>query len=96
MPLNPCYKLKQEAKWRRMSTMEFTLRKGKRYKSVVTLGFVERIATNELIAGKFEAAGFTNVTVTGEGGTRYAEGVWSQNDLRPTYPPQVSDISEVA
>lgn len=75
--------------------MDFTLQKGKRYKSVVTLGFVERIASNEMIAGKFQAAGFTDVKVTGEGGTRYAEGVWNQDNVRPTYPPQISDISEV-
>lgn len=75
--------------------MDFTLQKGKRYRSVITLGFVERIASNEMIANKFQAAGFTDVKVTGEGATRYAEGVWSQDNTRPTYPAQISDIAEV-
>ncbi len=76
--------------------MIFTLQKGKRYRTTLTLGFVERIATNETIADKFREAGFTDVNVKGEGGTRYAEGVWSSDDLRPTFPPQVSEVSEVA
>lgn len=75
--------------------MDFTLQKGKRYRSVITLGFVERIASNEMIANKFQTAGFTDVKVTGEGGTRYAEGVWNQDNTRPTYPAQISDIAEV-
>ena len=76
--------------------MNFTLHKGKRYKTVVTLGFVERLATNDLIAEKFRAAGFTDVEVKGEGSTRYAEGVWTAEDLRPTFPPQISDMTEMA
>lgn len=75
--------------------MNFTLQKGKRYKSLITLGFVERLASNDVIADKFRAAGFTDVAVTGEGGTRYAEGVWNLDDLRTTYPPQISDVSEI-
>ncbi len=75
--------------------MNYTLERGKRYKSMITLGFVERLASNEAIASRFREAGFTDVTVTGEGGTRYAEGVWSADNLRPTFPPQISDFSEV-
>jgi hypothetical protein len=75
--------------------MEFTLQAGKRYKATVTLGFVERLASNDTIAEKFRAAGFTDVEVTGEGGTRYAEGVWNADNIRPTYPAQISDISLV-
>lgn len=75
--------------------MIFTLQKGKRYKTTVTLGFVERLATNDAIAEKFRAAGFTDVRVDGEGGTRYAEGIWNADDLRPTFPPQISEVAEV-
>ncbi|WP_295558946.1 hypothetical protein [uncultured Hyphomicrobium sp.] len=75
--------------------MEFTLQRGKRYRTTVSLGFVERIASNDIIANKFRDAGFTDVEVSGEGDTRYAEGIWNKDDLRPTYPPQVSDVSEV-
>jgi hypothetical protein len=75
--------------------MNFTLQRGKRYKSTITLGFVERIASNDIIADKFRAAGFTDVRVTGEGDIRHAEGVWNADDTRPTFPPQISDLSEV-
>lgn len=75
--------------------MIFTLQRGKRYKTTITLGFVERLATNDTIADKFRAAGFTDVEVMGEGGTRYATGIWNSDDLRPTYPPQISEVTEV-
>lgn len=75
--------------------MIFTLQRGKRYKTTITLGFVERLATNDAIADKFRAAGFTDVEVEGDGGTRYATGVWSSDDLRPTYPPQISEVAEI-
>lgn len=76
--------------------MDFTLQRGKRYRSTLTLGFIERLLDNEVIAEKFREAGFTDVKVTGHGEIRHAEGVWNSDDARPTYPPQISDISEVA
>lgn len=75
--------------------MIFTLQKGKRYKTTITLGFVERLASNDVIADKFRDAGFTEVEVKGEGTTRYAEGLWSKDDFRPTYPAQVSEVAEI-
>ncbi|WP_072396603.1 hypothetical protein [Hyphomicrobium sp. CS1GBMeth3] len=75
--------------------MIFKLERGKRYKTTINLGFVERLASNDTIAEKFRAAGFADVIVKGEGGTRYAEGVWNADDLRASYPPQISDVSEV-
>ncbi len=75
--------------------MIFKLERGKRYKTTLTLGFLERLATNEMIADKFRAAGFTDVVVEGEGGRRYAEGVWNADDMRADYPPQISEVTEV-
>jgi hypothetical protein len=75
--------------------MIFTLQRGKRYRTTITLGFVERLASNDVIADKFRAAGFTDVEVRGEGGTRYATGIWNADDLRPTFPPQISEVAEV-
>jgi len=75
--------------------MEFTLRTGRRYKAKITLGFVERLASNEIIAEKFRTAGFTDVEVAGEGGFRIAEGTWTADEMRPNYPAQISDISVV-
>jgi hypothetical protein len=75
--------------------MDFTLQRCKRYRTLITLGFVERLASNEAVADKFREAGFIDVKVSGEGGTRYAEGVWNAEDVRPTYPPQVSEVTEI-
>lgn len=74
----------------------YTLQRGRRYKSTISLGFVERIADNETIAEKFRTAGFTDVTVTGSGNTRHAEGVWLADDITASLPSQVADISEIA
>lgn len=76
--------------------MIFNLQRGKRYRATITLGFVERLASNDMIADKFRSAGFKDVSVQGEGGTRYAEGVWDSEDMRPSYPPQISEVLEVA
>lgn len=78
-----------------MYAMIFTLQKGKRYRTTLTLGFIERLASNDAIAEKFRDAGFTDVEVEGEGGQRYAEGVWGRDDYRPTYPAQISEVAEV-
>jgi hypothetical protein len=75
--------------------MDFTLHRGKRYRSTLTLGFIENLFDNDVIAGKFREAGFIDVKVTGHGDIRHAEGVWNGDDVKPTYPPQISDISEV-
>jgi hypothetical protein len=75
--------------------MNFTLQRGKRYKATIQLGFVERLASNDLLADKFRSAGFTEVKVTGVGETRQAVGVWNADEIRATYPPQISDLSEV-
>lgn len=76
--------------------MIFTLQRGKRYKTTITLGFVERLATNDVIADKFREAGFSDVEVKGDGGTRYATGVWNSDDFRPTFPPQISEVAEIS
>ncbi len=74
--------------------MDFTLQKGKRYRSTITLGFIERLFDNDMIAEKFRAAGFTDVKVTGHGDIRHAEGIWSGDDIRPTYPRRSATSSK--
>jgi hypothetical protein len=54
----------------------FTVRQGKRYRATITLGWLERWASNEMIADKLHDAGFTDVKVEGSGGTRQAEALW--------------------
>ena len=73
----------------------FTVQQGKRYRATITLGGIERWASNEMIAGKLREAGFSEVVVSGVGNTRAAEAVWSGADTTGEMPAQVTDIVEV-
>ena len=42
----------------------FTVQQGKRYRATITLGGIERWASNEMIAGRLRDAGFSDVAVT--------------------------------
>jgi len=76
--------------------MVFTVRQGKRYRATVTLGFFEGIASNEFIAEKLTDAGFTDVKVTGTGGTRHAEALWPLPDRTAELDPHLSEVTEIA
>jgi hypothetical protein len=39
----------------------FTVQQGKRYRATISLGFFERFASNDTIAGKLRDAGFYEV-----------------------------------
>lgn len=73
----------------------FTVHQGKRYRATITLGGIERWASNEMIAGKLREAGFSEVTVSGIGNTRVAEALWAGPDTTGEMPSQVTDIVEV-
>jgi hypothetical protein len=73
----------------------FTVHQGKRYRAIITLGWLESWVGNSTIASKLEEAGFAEVLVTGSGATRIAEAVWSGADTTGEMPPQVSDVAEV-
>ena len=72
----------------------FTVREGKRYKATITLGWLERFASNEMIADKLRDAGFSNVKVQGSGGERTAEGLWAKSDASAEMPSQISKVVE--
>jgi hypothetical protein len=74
----------------------FTVRRGQRYRATITLGLIEQFADNEMIAGKLTEAGFTDVQVSGTGGTRLAEALWPNEDASAPLPSQVTEISEMA
>jgi len=73
----------------------FTVQQGKRYRARIELGWLETLASNELIAGKLRAAGFTEVAVDGSGGTRQAEALWPNPDSTGELPSQIAEISEI-
>jgi hypothetical protein len=73
----------------------FTVREGRRYRAIFSLGFLERLATNDMIAGKLREAGFTQVSVSGSGATRVAEGLWPGPDATADMPSQVINVLDV-
>jgi len=67
----------------------FTVQQGRRYRATIALGWLERWASNETIAEQLRAAGFSDVSVTGSGGTRTAEALWPGPDTTGEMPPQI-------
>jgi len=67
----------------------FTVQQGRRYRATISLGWLERWASNETIAEQLRAAGFSDVSVTGSGGTRTAEALWPGPDTTGEMPPQI-------
>jgi len=74
---------------------QFTVRRGRRYKATISLGWVEQIAGNETIAEMLRSAGFTEVHVAGDGRTRVAEALWPKDDATAAMPAQVSAVAEI-
>jgi hypothetical protein len=74
----------------------FTLTHGQRYKAMLTLGWLESFASNDMIAGELAKAGFTGIEVEGSGENRVAHGVWSRDTMNVPLPEQVTDMVAVA
>ena len=72
----------------------FTVRQGKRYRATLSLGWLERWASNETIAGKLRDAGFSEVKVDGSGATRLAEALWPGPDTTAEMPSQIVEVIE--
>ena len=75
---------------------KFTVEKGKRYRATITLGLLQSVASNEMVADKLIEAGFTDVSVTGSGRTRIATGLWTKDTVSGAIPSEISDISLLA
>jgi hypothetical protein len=74
----------------------FTVHRGKRYRATIALGLVERLVGNDTIAGRLQAAGFTDVSVSGTGGRRIAEARWPGPDATAEMPAQIAEVTEIA
>jgi transketolase N-terminal domain/subunit len=73
----------------------FTVRQGKRYRANLSLGLLERLASNEMIADQVRSAGFADVTVSGTGAQRVAEALWPSADVTAEMPSQIIAVSEI-
>ena len=73
----------------------FTVHQGKRYRATIKLSGLERWASNGIIAGRLQDAGFSEVVVTGEGAMRVAEALWPKPDATAEMPSQIEDVKEI-
>ncbi len=73
----------------------FTVRKDRRYRATIKLNWPERLAGNERIARYLREAGFTDVEVSGKGGTRNATALWPHADRAGEIPTQIAVIDEI-
>lgn len=80
----------------RARPLKFTVKKGKRYQANIQLSFFEQVASNDMIAGMLQKAGFSDVKVTGSGGSRRAEATWPGDDQSAEMPAQIVSAAEIA
>ncbi len=74
----------------------FTVHTGNRYRATVTLSWIEQqLATNAMIAGQFAQLGFSDVTVTGNGATRVATGLWNGPEKTVQLDPHLSNVTDL-
>jgi hypothetical protein len=73
----------------------FTVRRGRRYQATLSLGLLESLAGNAMIADRLRAAGFTDIKVEGAGATRHAVAVWPNDDASAEMPAQVTAVTEI-
>ncbi len=65
------------------------LEQGKKYSAHLSLGMLERLAGNDVIAAKLRQVGFTDVVVEGSGAKREATGIWPEGTREVALPEQV-------
>jgi hypothetical protein len=73
----------------------FTVRKGRRYRATIVLGFFEQVASNDTIAAMLGDAGFSDVAVSGSGSRRSAEALWAGDDTTADMPSQIVSAVEI-
>jgi hypothetical protein len=73
-----------------------TITKGTRYSATITLQWPDSWASNDTVASHLGDIGFTDVVVTGSGGTRQAIGTWSGATSTGEIDSRLSNIEVVA
>ncbi len=74
---------------------KFKVKKGKKYRGRIVLGWMESFASNGMLADKLRFIGFVDVIVRGSGSQRIAEGRWMRDDAEADLPSQVNEVIEV-
>jgi hypothetical protein len=73
----------------------FTVRRGRCYQATLSLGLLESFASNDTIADRLRAAGFSEVDVEGTGASRSARALWANDDATAELPSQVLSVTEI-
>lgn len=74
---------------------KFTVRRGRRYQATLSLGLLESFASNDMVADRLRAAGFSEVDVEGTGASRSARALWANDDATADMPSQVLSVTEI-
>ena len=74
---------------------KFTVRHGRRYQATLSLGLLESFASNDMVADRLRAAGFSEVDVEGTGASRSAQALWANDDATAELPSQVLSVTEI-
>jgi hypothetical protein len=74
---------------------QYTVRRGRRYRATISLGWLERLASNERVAQPIREVGFIEVNVTGNGRTRQATALWPNDDAAAEIPPQIVKVEQI-
>jgi hypothetical protein len=73
----------------------YTVRKGRRYRATIALGLLQSVASNDMIADRFRAAGFADVEVKGSGCTRTAKRYGRTTMHAPISPTRLFSVEEI-
>lgn len=76
--------------------MTTQLEQNQKYLAVCKLGWLDRLASNDQVAEKFESVGFTNVLSDGHGSDRTVTGTWSGETKEVSIPSQVVSFEKVS
>jgi chitosanase len=73
----------------------FTVHTGRRYRATLNLNGFYQLASNDMVAAELQRYGFNDVSVSGSGSTRYAEGTWSGPDTTAQLDDRIVSVVEV-
>jgi hypothetical protein len=73
----------------------YTVRKGRRYRATISLGLLQSVASNDMVADRFREAGFAEVEVTGSGRSRLGQALWPHDDASAEIPDEITSVEEI-
>lgn len=73
----------------------FTVHPGHRYRATIALNGFQQLASNATVEGMLQGYGFINVTVSGSGATRVAEGTWNGPDTTAQLDSHIVSVIEI-